>query len=253
VTDVPPLVVVSGPTAAGKTTIAAALAELAELERHTAVTEPRRDWLSVDAESHRPRRSEVDRLADLTLLHAVSTSGRARIVESAALPTLLPVDNVALLVHVTASPLVRGRRVLASTPDLTFAEARIVVARRDFATCVALRTSWGVDLAERSATRWRADLLVGCPHEDECPDEDACTENVTNLVAAAFGVYENYLTQQPALAGAEAVALFGHLLAKYRGYVRRCTPLLIGLAGAYQVSRWQDRLRIELEKRAGLL
>jgi cytidylate kinase len=253
VTGVPPLVLVTGPTAAGKTTIAAALAELAELERHAAPTEPILDWLSVDAETHRPRRSEVDRLADLTLLHTVSASGKPKIVESVALPMLLPVDNTALLVHVTASPLVRSRRILASEPDLTFAQARIVVARRDFATCVALRTSWGVDLAERSATRWRADLVVGCPHEDECQDEASCTENVTNLVTAAFGVYENYLTQQPALAGSEAVALFGHLLATYRGYVRRCTPLLIGLAGAYQVRRWQDRLRIELEKRAGLL
>jgi len=246
-----PLVVVSGPTAAGKTTIAAALAQLADLEQHTAApAEPLRDWLSVDAERHRPRRSDVDRLADLTLLRAVSTSGRPRVAESAALPMLLPVDNAALLVRVTASPLVRGRRLHAAAPDLTFAEARVVVARRDFATCAALRTAWGVDLAERSAARWRADLVVGCPHEDECPDEAGCTENVTNLIAAAFGVYENYLAPTPAVG---SVGLFGHLLKTYGGYVRRCTPLLTGLAGDYDVRRWRDRLMVELEKRAGLL
>lgn len=260
-----PLVVLCGPTAVGKTTVAKELAKTASLLRvvgsdglvaalgGASTSERLLSWLDFESANDRSIRPDMDREVDLTLLRDLAADPRPKVVESVVLPMLLPVDNTALIIRLVASQPVRARRVCGLLPDVTFPQARTIVDRKDFATCVALRSSWGIDIAERSAPGWRTDLSVGCPHEAECPNETACTDTVTALVRGAFAVYQCFLTGGPQPETADAAAEFFVLSRAHQDYMGRCTPLLLGYGGEHTTRRWRHRLLFELETRSGLL
>lgn len=237
-----PAVVVCGPTAAGKSTIARKLAEVANLAQPT----------GTDGEIARGTADQA-RLADLQLLRWIANNDRPAIVESAALARLLPVDNSALIVELTASTPVRTRRLQNRWPDSTYNQARQLLELTDATACAELRTNWGIDIAHPQANRWRADLVLGCPHVRACTDELACTEIVTTMLTAAYNVYENYLTSTPDVTGQEALAQFAQLLRRYPEHVRRCREALVGRVDQFSVDTWRQRMLGELDERAGLL
>jgi cytidylate kinase len=232
-------VVICGPTASGKSTIAGNLAEAAVLEQ-------------LHGECSLGTADEA-RLVDLALLRQLTTRDHPVVVESPALARLLPVDNTVLIVQLTASTPVRTQRMQTRRPDTTFAEARHLLELTDTTACASLRATWGVDISDSQANRWRADLVVGCPHVRECSDELACTEIVTTLVTAAYNVYENYLTTDPAVSGEDAIKQFIHLCRMYPAHARRCRPALIRPVTDFTVAAWQNRMLNELDQRAGLL
>lgn len=234
-----PIVVMSGPTASGKSTITRKLAEIANLEQP-------------DAESERGT-SDQARLADLRLLRWLTNRDRPAIIESTVLARLLPVDNSALIVQLTASTPVRTRRIRSRWPDSTYTQARQLLELTDATACTELRANWGIDIAQPQANLWRADLVLGCPHVRTCPNEHTCTEIVTTMLTAAYNVYENYLTDTPGVAGEEALAQFAHLLRKYPEHVRRCREALVGRVDQFNVDAWRQRMLGELDQRTGLL
>lgn len=238
-----PAVVICGPTASGKSTIAANLVETAVLEQLP----------STRTSEHSAATSDEARLADLALLHQLITRDHPVIVESTALARLIPVDNTVLIVQLTASTPVRTRRLQTQQPNIAFAGARHLLELTDATICAGLRTTWGVDVSDSQANRWRADLVVGCPHVRECDDELACTEIVTTLVTAAYNVYENYLTTEPAVSSDDAIQQFTHLCRTYPTHARRCRPSLICPVTEFTVAAWQNRMLNELDQRAGLL
>lgn len=238
-----PAVVVCGPVASGKTTIARTLAEVATLER-----------LPSSPEGERPTvTSDEARLADLELLRRLSERDRPAIVESAALPHLLPVDNTALIVQLTASTPVRIRRLHTRWPGSTFNAARQLLELADATTRSKLRAAWGIDIAEPRANRWRADLVLGCRHVRTCPDDNACTDIVATLLTAAYNVYENYVTTHPAVDGPDALQQFAHLRRTYPEHLRRCRAALTNPVAEFSATAWRNRMLTELDTRAGLL
>lgn len=224
-----PIVVLCGPTAAGKSTLAGRLAEAAELA-------------SADSTAPGPTTDE-QRLADLALLRALEGPC---VVESTTLPHLLPVDNHALVVRLTASTPVRARRLRRRVPEMSRTEAHHLLDLADATTHRRLRSSWGIDLAT-PASRWRTDLILGCPDQQACTDETACTDTVAALLTAAFRVYVGYL------AGHDALALFTRIRRAHPAYIRRCGPALIGPVREFTAAAWRTRTHTELERRAGLL
>lgn len=235
-----PAVVVCGPTASGKSTIAGNLAETAVLQQL-----PRGE--------RSPGTSDEARLADLALLHQLATRDDPVVVESTALARLLPVDNTVLIVQLTASTPVRTRRLQTRRPSIALAAARHLLELTDTTICAGLRAVWGVDISDFQANRWRADLVVGCPHVRECDDEIACTEIVTALVTAAYHVYENYFPVDPAMTSEDATNRLSHLCRKYPAHARRCRPALIRPVTEFTIAAWRNRMRNELDQRAGLL
>jgi len=238
-----PIVIVCGPTASGKSTIASNLAEVAELEQPPTTSNDDRG----------PGTSDDTRLADLTLLRWLADRDRPAIVKSASIPRLLAVDNTALIVQLTASPPVRARRLQKRWPNSTYAEARHLLELTDATTCTELRSSWGIDISESRGNRWRADLVIGCPQVRTCDDERACTETVTDLLTAAYGIYENYVTANPAIEGPDALELFAHLRHTYPRYVRRLRPALVGPVREFTADAWRNRTLGELDARSGLV
>jgi len=262
----PPLVVLCGPTAAGKTIVAKELVEAArELELvppskglMTALSGDQwpdlvRTWLNSEPGDDPPKRPDVDRRTDLALLRDLEIHSGARVVESAVLPMLLPAANTALVIRLTATPMVRARRIQDLVPEVTFQQACAIVDRKDFATCVAARAAWGIDIAERSAPRWRADLSVGCPHEFECPDENGCVDAVVALVRGAYAVYQCFLTGETFREWEQSMLHFKGLLSTHQLFVGRCSPLLIGSCREHTVAQWRHRLLFELDATEGLL
>lgn len=221
----PPVVVLCGPTASGKTTIAGRL----EL-----------DSIDVTPSGHT---TDEQRLADLALLRELDSPC---VVESTALPHLLPVDNHALVVRLTASTPVRARRFRRRQPNISRTEAHHLLDLADATMHRQLRSSWGIDLAT-PATRWRTDLILGCPDQQACTDESACTDTVTALLTAAFQVYVGYLT------GHDALALFTRIRRAHPAHIRRCGPALIGPVREFTAAEWRTRTHTELERRAGIL
>jgi hypothetical protein len=208
-----------------------------------------RGWLTSNTTENQRRRPDVDRKVDLAVLQELSASARPRVVESVALPMLLPVDNVALIVELTGSLPVRARRIRDQLPGVSLSQARTIVDRKDYATCVALRNSWGIDIGQRSAARWRVDLSVGCPHPEECPTETRCTKTVIAIVRAAVAVYRSFLSHD----SGQVVVEFRKLVNANGGYVGRCMPLLLGPGSERTLPRWSRRLFAELQMREGLL
>lgn len=233
-----PIVVMSGPTASGKSTIARKLAEVANLERP-------------DREDVRGTSDEA-RLADLKLLRWLETRASPTIIESTALARLLPMGNSALLVQLTASTPIRTRRLQSRWSNSTYDQARQLLELTDATTCADLRSNWGIDVAQPQANRWRADLVLGCPHIRACADEGACTEIVATLATAAYNVYENYLANVLPVDGQEALAQFSRLLRMYPEHVRRCREALVGRVDEFSVDAWRQRMLGELDRRAGL-
>lgn len=257
-----PLVVLSGPTAAGKSTAAAALAAAANIDQLTAsdrlVTvlagqakaDRLRSWLSTGTGSRRVRSAEADRATDLVLFTEVQCARRPLVVESAALPLLLPPNNAALIVRLAASLSVRAARLRRVLPKITDDEARIILTRKDRATRAALRSAWGLDPGAEQPGRWRADLVVECPDSPDCPDEHACAAATAHLLLAAYSVYRRHLVNSP-IADSTDVDHLRALLTAGCGRVRRCTPLLTD-PRSFSESRWRRRLLIELDRSRGI-
>lgn len=226
-----PIVVLCGPTAAGKTTLAGRLAQATSVA-------------NLDPAPSGPTTDE-QRLADLALLRALDGPC---VVESTALPHLLPVDNHTLVVRLTASTPVRARRFRHRKPEMSQTEAHHLLELADVTTHRQLRSSWGIDIAT-PASRWRTDLILGCPDQQTCPDEATCTDTVAGLLTAAFQVYVGYLTSDPA----DALDRFTSLRRAHPAHVRRCGPALIGPVHEFTPAAWRTRTHTELERRAGIL
>jgi cytidylate kinase len=257
-----PLVVVTGPTASGKSTIAAALAAAANMDRVTASdrlvavlagrvkADRLRSWLIADTDRRRTRNAEADRATDLVLLNEVQGARRALVVESAALPLLLAPNNTALIVRLAATIPVRAARLRRVLPDLTDDQARMIVIRKDRSTSAALRSAWGIDASAERPGRWRADLVLACPDSPRCPDERACAAAVAHLLAAAYAIYRRHLAGGPLSHSAVDVSRLHELIAADPARVRRCTPLLTD-PGTFSESGWRHRLLIELDRNRG--
>lgn len=255
-----PLVVVTGPTATGKTTTATAVASAMGLERHVAsdrlvaVLQGRpkadrlRSWLTQATDAHRVLSTEADRATDLSLLAAIQHARRPVVVESVSLPLLLPPNNSALIVRLSASSTVRAARVQRMLPELSRQEAQLIVRRKDKATRTAMRAAWGVDPGSVSAGHWRADLVVQCPGHDQSSEEQACAATTAQLVSAAYAVYRLYLTDGPLSAGTTAAERLRELIEEHRDHIGRCSPTLTDGAGPFTISRWQRRLSIEHDR-----
>ena len=226
-----PTVVLCGRAVTGKSTLAARLASAASLERLRTVEQP--------------RTTDERRRADLALLRALD---RPSVVESAALPHLLPVDNHALIVQLTASTPVRAQRLRSREPAMSESEAHHLLELTDATNHGQLRTSWGIDVAGQGH-RWRADLVLGCPHSRVCKDETGCTTIVAELLTAAYRAYTHYLTGQ----APDALARFTALRRQHPRHVRRCGPALLGPVPEFTAAAWRTRMHTELERRAGVL
>lgn len=257
---VSPFVVLSGPTATGKTTAAGALAAATGVDRWTASdrlvaalaggakAERLRSWLVQDTDVRRVRSADADRATDLGLLTDVQQVQRPLVVESAALPLLLPPDNTALLVRLAASVMVRAARLRTLVPDLSDEQARTILQRKDRSTRAALRAAWGVDPEAVRACQWRADLVVQCPDTAGCPNPAQCAAITAELITAAYRVYRHYVAAGLATVPTAAVDHLTELIHAHRARVRRCTPLLIDRTGPLSVARWRRRLLIELDQ-----
>jgi cytidylate kinase len=237
-----PKVVVCGLTASGKSTFATRLAKIADLEHLP----------GPPGGEHVRGTSDEVRQADLALLDRLVDRDRPTIVESAALPYLLPVHNTALIVRLTASTPVRAHRLQTRTSS-SHAEARHQVELTDATMCARLRSTWGIDIADSRANRWRADLVLGCPHLRECPTEETCRDIVTVLLAGAYHVYENYVTSAPAADSSDATAQFNHLRRTFPAHLRRYRPALIERSTEFSAAEWRHRMLGEVNRRAGLL
>lgn len=111
-----------------------------------------------------------------------------------------------------------------------------------------LRKSWGIDVAGQGH-RWRADLVLGCPHARVCKDEAGCMNVVAELLTVAYQAYAHYLTGQ----GPDALARFTALRRQHPRHVRRCGPALLGPVHEFTAAAWRTRMHTELERRAGVL
>ncbi len=233
-----PTVVLCGPVAAGKSTIAGRLVETTDLH-HLSAEVSRQSSLMDDR-----------RRSDLKLLRELGCDGRPVLVESSTLPGLLPVNNSALIIRMVASPPVRAHRLRVRIPRMSYAARYNLLEVTDAMTCRQARSAWGIDIADDRANRWGADLVIGCPEVDGCTDEPACLDIVVMLLAAAYAVYESYLDS--ATDGRDAVAVFRDLCRTYFEHVRRCTPALLNPVTQLTPDAWRDRMANELERRAVL-
>jgi hypothetical protein len=248
-----PLVVVTGWTAAGKSTLAEqfAVAGLARVAG-SALLRPLlgdvvpdkaarlRSWLAGPVAGV-PRDGRADRLADLALLRLVTARPGGRVVDSAgSLPLLLPPINDALLVRLVATPAVRAervRRLLDGTVSVD--EAAQIVRRKDATTAAACLTAWGLDLSNPVHQR-RYDLILCCPDGDRCADAQRCKVAVASLADAAGRVYRCYLADDRDGAAAAVTALLA-AVGTYRSWVAWMCPLLTSRADVSR-QRWRDRL-----------
>lgn len=231
-----PAIILCGPTASGKSTIADQLAELVQGRRIVETAEA-----SGLLDDHRR--------ADLELLRKLEECRETAVIESAALPGLLPVNNTALIVHLTASAAVRGGRLSARSPKMSHAEAIGLVELTDAVLRDRLRDTWAIDTSPK-AERWAADLVVGCPHPEVCVDETDCIDTVTFLIAAAFRVYEQYVSAAPRDDRLVAVDRIRTFTGTSYEHVQRCTPALINPTNPITPQAWRNRRRTELETRA---
>jgi cytidylate kinase len=256
-----PVVVIAGPTAAGKTTLARDLETGRRLTRALVSAFPDdTDSMRAGRESERlvswlrpgpastVNSTDVvgERLSDLATLAACDGTGTGTVVDTdgpAAL--LLPPRNAALLVLVDAAATVRAervRRLLAA--DLTPADALQIVTRKDTATLAAVRAAWGLDIADVAATTWRFDLVIRCPDEESCRSAQRCTEASRAAVRAAVSVYRRFLRNETE---ADEVGRLATVAQRHRAWLVRIAPMLLDPGdGRNTLSRWRDRLRNEL-------
>lgn len=248
-----PLVVVTGWTAAGKSTLVDFLAG-AGLSRvaGSAVLLPMlgevvpdkvtrlRSWLS-DPAAGLLRDGGADRLADLAVLRTVTDRPGGVVVESAgSVPLLLSPYNDALVIRLAASAAVRAdrvRRLLGGT--VTPPEAARIVQRKDATTASACLAAWGLDLYDATHQR-RYDLILSCPHGNVCVDPGRCVQAVTAVADAACRVCCCYLAADPDAATA-AVAALTATVREYQPWVTWICPTLTNAAEVSR-QRWRDRL-----------
>ncbi|MEV6928727.1 hypothetical protein AB0M46_30135 [Dactylosporangium sp. NPDC051485] len=251
--SVGPLVVVTGWTAAGKSTLVDVLAG-AGLRRvaGSAVLLPMlaevvpdkvtrlRSWLC-DPAAGLLRDGGTDRLADLAVLRSVTDRPGGVVVESAgSVPLLLSPYNDALVIRLAASAAVRAdrvRRLLGGT--VTRAEAARIVQRKDASTASACLAAWGLDLYDATHQR-RYDLMLCCPDEDACTDPGQCVQAVTAVADAACRVCCCYLAADNGAATA-AVAALTATVRQYQPWVTWICPTLTNAAEVSR-QRWRDRL-----------
>ena len=253
-----PLVVLAGLSMAGKTTVATALAAATDLDHWTPSELQKSELDEVTANRAGPGTDAVraisseaaDRITALATLAEFEHAHRPLVVESAALPLLLPPNNIALIVRLSARLPVRIGRLRAIRPELSGSDARTILRGKDHATRATMRPAWGVDPEAVGACQWRADLVVHCPDPESCSDPRECSIITTDLVIAAYEVYRGYLTVSPA---ATTVHRLNELIGMNRKRIRRCAPLLTHPAAEFSVARWRNRLLIELvqARRAG--
>lgn len=251
-----PLVVLAGPSVAGKTTVATALAAAADLDHWTPSELQKSELDEVTTDRAGPgtdavraiSSEEADRITALAMLAEFEHALRPLVVESAALPLLLPPNNLALIVRLSARLPVRIGRLRAIRPELSATAARTILRGKDHATRGTrgtMRPAWGVDPDAVGACQWRSDLVVQCPDAELCSDPRECAVITADLVIAAYEVYRGYLTVSPA---ATTVHRLNELIRANRTRIRRCTPLLTDPAAEFSVSRWRNRLLIELDQ-----
>ncbi len=237
-----PVVFITGPTAAGKTTLARDLETGKRLTRVPAGS-PAKNTEPASAEGS--GNTTAARLTDLAVLAACDEPGIGVVVDAAGpAALLLPPRNAALLVRVDAASAVRAerlRRLLSS--GVTFADALQIVRRRDAATVAAARAAWGLDIADQAATRWRFDLVIRCPDEESCRSAQRCTEASRAMVRAALSVYRRFLRNE---AGADEVLRLSTVAERHRSWLTRIAPMLLDPAVPHTLAGWKNRLSREL-------
>lgn len=232
-----PVIVLTGPSMAGKTTVAAALAATADIDRWSVAEQWESELDEVTA----------DRVASLEMLAELERARRPLLVESTVLPLLLPPHNLAFIARLSAGLPVRVDRLRAVRPELSALEARAELRRNDHAAQVRARPAWGVHLESIGATQWRSDLVVQCPDRNYCREPQVCAAITTDLVIAANEVYRGYMAGGPG--GPAAVRRLSELISAHPNRIRRCVPLLTDTGAEFTAARWRNRLLIELEQR----
>ncbi len=262
---VTPVVVIAGPTAAGKTTLARDLETGRHLTRaHVSAFPADTDAARAARESERllswlrPEPAltvnstdvAADRLSGLATLATCDGARTATAVDTdgpAAL--LLSPRNATLLVKVDAAATVRAERVRRLfAGHVTPADALRIVMRKDTATVAAVRVAWGLDIADPAATTWRFDLIIRCPDEESCRSAQRCMEASRAMVRAAVSVYRRFLRNE---AGTDEVVRLATVAQRHRSWLVRIAPVLLDQQGPHTLARWRDRLREELAGRRG--
>jgi hypothetical protein len=254
-----PLVVFSGPTAAGKTTLARDLETNKRLVRAPAVTQaPKAEpvsepehkrllsWLQAGGESRLDNADvAAHRLAGLAALAVCDEAETGTVVDAAGpAALLLPPRNAALLVMVDAAVAVRAERVRRLLDGgITLRDALQIVRQKDAATVAAIRAAWGLDITDQAATRWRFDLVIRCPDEESCRSPQRCLEASRATVRAALSVYRRFLRNE---AGADEVLRLSTVTERHRPWLVRIAPMLLDPAVPHTLAVWQDRLSHEL-------
>ncbi len=202
-----PVVFITGPTAAGKTTLARDLETGKRLTRVPAGS-PAKNTEPASAEGS--GNTTAARLTDLAVLAACDEPGIGVVVDAAGpAALLLPPRNAALLVRVDAASAV----------------------------------PWGLDIADQAATRWRFDLVIRCPDEESCRSAQRCTEASRAMVRAALSVYRRFLRNE---AGADEVLRLSTVAERHRSWLTRIAPMLLDPAVPHTLAGWKNRLSREL-------